>query len=450
MKATDVLVIGGSAAGIVAATTGKTFYPDKAFMLLRKEQQVMVPCGIPYIFGTLENSEQNVIPDAALTGAGITLKIDEAVSVDQEEKTCTTADGTVIAFDKLVFATGSKPAVPPWLKGADQENVFIIPKNKVYLDQFRDKLMGFEKIVVLGGGFIGVEVADELNKAGKDVTIVEMLPYVLNLAFDEDLASKAQDCLVDRGVHVRSNARVKELGGNGVVSAVILDSGEAIAADAVILSTGYRPNVDLARRAGLDINPLGFVKVDEYMRTANSDFFAVGDCAEKHSFITRSQKGVMLASTACAEGRIAGMNLYKLSTLRAFNGNVSIFCTSIGDTSFGAAGVTEALAHERGFDVITGAYEGVDKHPGTLPGSKRQIIKLIAARDSGVVLGGEVVGGATTGEFTNLIGFMIQNKMTIDALLTAQIGTHPLLTASPTAYPLIKVAEIVAQKRRAA
>ena len=450
MKKTDVLVIGGSAAGIVAATTGKAFYPDKSFMLLRKEKQVMVPCGIPYIFGTLESSDQNIIPDAALTGAGIELKVDEVVSVDQEKKICTTADGSEIAFDKLVFATGSKPAVPGWLKGADLENVFIIPKDKEYLDQFRKKLMAFEKIVILGGGFIGVEVADELNKTQKTVTIVEMLPYVLNLAFDEELAAKAQACLVDRGVNVRSNVSVQELAGNGKVSDVILSNGETIAADAVILSTGYQPNITLAQEAGFEINNMGFIKVNEYMRTANNDFFAVGDCAEKHSFITRSLKGVMLASTACAEGRIAGMNLYKLSTLRAFNGNVSIFCTNIGDTSFGAAGVTEALANERGFDVITGTFEGMDKHPGTLPGTQQQIIKLVVSRDSGVVLGGEVIGGATTGEFTNLIGFMIQNNMTIDALLTAQIGTHPLLTASPTAYPLIKVAEIVAKKRRAA
>ncbi|BBO82360.1 NADH oxidase [Desulfosarcina ovata subsp. sediminis] len=370
--------------------------------------------------------------------------------MDQEKKICATADGTEIAFDKLVFATGSKPSVPPWLKGADLENVFIIPKDKMYLDQLREKLMGLEKIVVLDGGFIGVEVADELRKIHKDVTIVKMLPYVLNLAFDDELASKAQACLTERGIHVRSNVRVKELAGNGKVSDVIFSDGESIKADAVILSTGYRPNVSLAQQAGLEINQLGFIKVNEYMRTANKDFFAVGDCAEKHSFITRSQKGVMLASTACAEGRIAGMNLYKLSTLRAFNGNVSIFCTSIGDTSLGAAGVTETLANERGFDVVTGTHEGVDKHPGTLPGTNRQIIKLIVARDSGVILGGEVIGGATTGEFTNLMGFMIQNKMTVDALLTAQIGTHPLLTASPTAYPLIKVAEVVAKKRHLA
>lgn len=450
MKKTDVLVIGGSAAGIVAATTGKTFYPHKTFLLLRKEKQVMVPCGIPYIFGTLKNSEQNVIPDAMLTGAGVELKIDEAVSVDLEDKICTTADGSRIAFDKLVLATGSMPVVPSGLKGADLENTFIIPKNKEYLDRLREKLNSFHKIVILGGGFIGVEVADELNKKNKDVTIVEMRPYVLSLAFDAEMAARAQECLVERGVRVKSNSRVKELSGNGKVSEVLLADGEIIKADAVILSTGYKPNVTLAEKAGLDINEMGFIQVNEYMRTANRDVFAVGDCAEKHSFITRSQKGVMLASAACAEGRIAGMNLYKLSTLRKFNGNVSIFCTTMGKTSFGAAGVTEALAKERGFDVITGAYEGIDKHPGTLPDAQKQIIKLIVSRDSGVVLGGEIIGGASTGEFTNMLGLMIQNGMTLDALLTAQIGTHPLLTASPAAYPLIKVAEIVSQKRRAA
>jgi len=407
----------------------------------------LVPCGIPYIFGTLKSSDQNVIPDAALSDAGIDLKIGEAVFLDQKSNVCKIADGSEIQFEKVVMATGSEPAVPGWLKGADLENVFIIPKSKKYLDQFSKKLEQFKKIVVLGGGFIGVEVADELNKTNLDITIVEMLPHVLSLAFDPDLASKAQELLIARGIHVRSNSRVKELTGDKKVSKVVLSTGETIEADAVILSTGYRPNVCLAQTAGLKINEMGFIAVDEYMRTANRDFFAVGDCAEKYSFITRSLKGVMLASTACAEARIAGMNLYQLSSLRAFNGNISIFCTCIGEISFGAAGVTEALASERGFDVIAGTFEGVDKHPGTLPGTHKQIVKLIAGRRSGVILGGEVVGGESTGELVNMIGLMIQNRMTVCSLLTFQIGTQPFLTGPPTAYPLIKAAEAVAMQR---
>ena len=205
MEKTDVLVIGGSAAGIVAATTGKAFHKDKKVTLLRKEEKVLVPCGIPYIFGTLESSDQNVIPDAALTNAGVELKIGEAVYLDPENKMCKVDDGSEIKFEKVVMATGSEPAVPGWLKGADLENVFIIPKSKEYLDKFSQKLKQFKKIVILGGGFIGVEVADELNKVGMDVTVVEMLPHVLSLAFDPDIAAMAQAALEARGVHVRSN-----------------------------------------------------------------------------------------------------------------------------------------------------------------------------------------------------------------------------------------------------
>ncbi len=447
MKKTDVLVIGGSAAGIVAATTSKSFYPDKKIILIRKEAQVLVPCGIPYMFGTLTGSDQNVVPDAVLANAGVELVIGEAVSISQEKKTCKLLDGLEIGFEKLVFATGSNPVRPQWLEGLDLNNVFFIPKNKEYLDKQITEIEGCNKVVVVGGGFIGVEMADEIAKSGKDVTIVELLPNVLSLAFDKGLALLAEKALISRGVKVTCGKGVKKILGDGSVSGVLLDDGEIIETDAVILSVGYRPNVTLAQEAGLKINEMGFIKINEYMRTENPDILAVGDCAEKFSFITRTPKMTMLASTSCAEARIAGMNLYKLSTVRSFTGTISIFCTAIGDDAFGAAGVTENLANERGFEILTGLFEGVDRHPGTLPDTHKQIIKLIASLDSGIILGGEMFGGKSTGELINLIGFMIQNSMTVDALLTSQIGTHPLLTAAPTAYPLIKAAEEIAKKR---
>ena len=448
MEKTDTLVIGGSAAGIVSATTGKSFYPDKDVLVIRKEKQVLVPCGIPYIFGSLERSEQNIIPDSGLTNTGVRLKIDEAVSIDQENKVCKTADGTEINFEKLVLALGSIPVVPEWLKGTDLGNVFTIPKDKVYLDGIMEKLGDCKKVVVIGGGFIGVELADEINKLGKEVTIVEMLPHVLGLAFDEELAIQAEEILESRGLNLKTGEGVKEILGDKQVTGILLKNGEKLEADAVILSIGYRPNVALAEKSGIKLNEQGRISVDEYMRTSNIDIFAVGDCAEKRSFLTRMMRGIMLASTACAEARIAGMNLYKLSAIKTFSGTIAIFCTAIGEAAFGAAGVTENMAKERGFDFITGTFEGIDRHPGTLHGTHKQIVKLIVARESGVLIGGEIIGGVSTGELINLIGLAIQNKMNVISILTAQIGTHPLLTGPPTAYPLIKAAEIVAMKRR--
>ncbi len=448
MEKTDVLIIGGSAAGIVAATTAKSFYPEKSVILVRKEKDMLVPCGIPYIFGTLEASEKNQVSDTVLSDAGIELKIAEIEDVDAKQKTCTTTQGETIAFDKLLFATGSTPVRPKWLTGAELGNVFVIPKDKSYLDACQVSMRNFHKVVVIGGGFIGVEMADELTKCGKDVTLVEMLPHVLSLAFDLEFAERAEEILKCRGVNLKTGSSVKEIVGNKNVTGVRLDSGEILPADAVVLSIGYRPNTRLAAKAGLEINKMGFIQVNEYMRTENSDIFAIGDCAAKTSFITRTEKPTMLASTACAEARIAAMNLFRLSTVRLFGGTVSIFCTALGDQGFGAAGVTENLALERGFDILTGTFEGVDRHPGTLPDTRKQVVKLIVSRESGMILGGEVMGGTSTGELTNLIGFIIQNRMTLDALLTAQIGTHPLLTAPPTAYPLIKAAEMIARKRR--
>jgi len=204
---------------------------------------------------------------------------------------------------------------------------------------------------------------------------------------------------------------------------------------------GYKPNSALAKGAGLPVSDKGFIKVDEYMRTPDSDVFAVGDCAENRDFVTRKPSPVMLASTACAEARIAGMNLFHLSAIKTFIGTISIFSTALGNTGFGVAGITEKQAKSENFDFVTGTFEGIDRHPGTLKDTHKQYVKLIVGKESGVILGGAVYGGLSTGELTNTIGIIVQNKMTLNSLLTAQIGTHPLLTASPAGYPLLKAAE---------
>jgi len=446
MDKTDVLIIGGSASGIVTAVTGKSNYPEKEFLVIRREKQVVVPCGIPYIFGSLGSTEKNLISDTVLENNGIKLKIDEVIKVDINKKVCETKDGTQVKFEKLVFATGSDTKIPSWLKGAKKKNVFTIPKNKEYLDKALHTFNDCKKIVIIGGGFIGVELSDELNKQKKEVTIVEILPHILTLAFDTEMAVRAEELLRDRGVNIKSGVGVKEILGDTKATGVLLENGETIPADAVVISIGYYPNTTLAEKAGVDLNEKGFIIVDEYMRTKNSDIFAVGDCAEKKDFFTRKTSGIMLASTACAEARIAGMSLFKLSAVKTFGGTIAIFSTAIGDTGFGVAGLTEAMAQKEGFDFAVGMFEGIDKHPGTLPGTNKQLIKLVAACDSGIILGGSVIGGPSAGELTNILGIVIQNKLTINSLLTSQIGTHPLVTAPPTAYPIIKAAEMVSKK----
>jgi NADPH-dependent 2,4-dienoyl-CoA reductase/sulfur reductase-like enzyme len=449
MKTTDVLVIGGSAAGMVAALTGKSTYPDKSFILVKKQKEMMVPCGIPYIFGTLDTVEQNVMPvDNMMGKAGVESIVDEVISINKENKTVELAGGEVIKYDKLVLATGSMPIKPKWLVGGDKENVFTIPKDKVYLASMKEKLDVCRKVVVIGAGFIGVEFSDELAKRGHEVTLVEKLPEILSLAFDRELAVRIEELIKSRGVKVITGNGISEILGDEKVNAVKLENGEVLESDAVVLSIGYKPNVELAKKAGIYVDESGFIAVDEYMRTHEKDIFALGDCAQKRDFITRARVSTMLASTACAEARIAGMNLFKLNVVKTFSGTIAIYSTAIGDTGFGTAGITEARAQDEGIEYVTGLFEGVDRHPGNLPDAHKQLVKLIAGRQSGVIIGGEVIGGLSVGELTNVIGLAIQNRMTVNSLLTFQIGTHPCLTASPAGYPLIKAAEMIANKLR--
>jgi NADPH-dependent 2,4-dienoyl-CoA reductase/sulfur reductase-like enzyme len=446
MTKTDVLVIGGSATGLVAAMTVKSTNKDKSVLVVRKEEKVMIPCGIPYIFGTIGTSDKNILPDAGLEKLGVDIKIDEVTEIDSESKTAKTKSGEEISYDKLILGTGSQPIVPKWLTGTDKENVFTIPKSKLYLDTLQDKLKSLKKILVVGAGFIGVEVADELNKKGFEVTLVEILPNILGVAFDKEFAEAAEENLSGRGVKILSGVGIKEITGGGKVEGALLTSGEEIDTDAVILSLGYCPNTGLAKKMGLRINELGFIETDRYKRTSNPDVFAAGDCSEKRDFATGKLSKIMLASTACAEARVAGMNLYALSTISTFRGTIGIYSTNIGDTAYGVAGLTEDIAKKEGFDVVTGLFTGIDTHPGCLEHSHKQTVKLIVSKSNGVILGGEAMGGRSVGELTNVIGFAIQNNMTINNLLVAQIGTQPMLTASPAGYPLIKAAEMVAKQ----
>jgi pyruvate/2-oxoglutarate dehydrogenase complex dihydrolipoamide dehydrogenase (E3) component len=226
------------------------------------------------------------------------------------------------------------------------------------------------------------------------------------------------------------------------VKNVLLEDGKKLDADAVVLTMGYVPNSQLALKSGLKLNEKGFVKVDEYLRTSEPDVFAVGDCAEKKDYFTRKTSTTMLASTACGEARVVGLNLYKLSTPKSFGGTIAIYSTVIGDTAFATAGLTETMANRENYEIVTGVFEGPDKHPGALPGMHKQMIKLIASKDTRTILGGEIMGGFSSGELVNVVGLAIENKMTISSLLISQIGTHPLLTGSPVGYPLIKAAEM--------
>lgn len=338
------------------------------------------------------------------------------------------------------------PFVPP-IEGVDLEGVVTIRKELEYIKSINRLLKEGENIVVVGVGFIGVEMSDELSKLCDNVTLIESMDSILPLAFDNDMILPAAAVLKKHGVAIRTNTIVdKIIGKNGKVTNVKLKSGEEIKADRVILAIGYKPNVSLAKECGLSIGIYSGIITDEYLRTSIDDIYAVGDCVEHRDFFTRKQSKLMLASTGASEARIAGMNLYNLRVIRQTKGSIAIFSTSLDEISMGAAGLTEKQATVEGFQIIVGQNNGVDHHPALLPKTTKQVVKLIFSKGSGVILGAQIIGGDSTGEMINILGLAIQKNMTASELAMMQYGTQPKLTAGPGNYPIVLAAMSAVQQ----
>jgi NADH oxidase (H2O2-forming) len=447
MDKTNVLIIGGSAGGPVAGITAKRHYKDVKVTVIRKEKegQVLVPCGLPYIFGTVGAPEKNIIPDALLTGNNIDFIVDEATSINREARTVGTASGKSIGYEKLVLATGGLPIIIP-IPGRDLENVFCAIKDVAYINRLLKTLDEVKDVVIIGGGFIGLEFGDELRKRGLNVTIVEMLPHCLQLVFDENFCSVAEDKLKERGIDIKTKVQAEAILGKKKVEGVRLNTGEELKADLAFMCIGVRPNTELAQKAGLQIGETKGIWVDDYGRTSDKDIFAIGDCAEKKSFFTKKPSNLRLASIACNEARIVGANLFALK--RRNEGAIGSFATIIGDSGIGLAGLTETAARGAGFDVITGEVKTPDKHPASIPGAADFRVKLVFERATQEIIGGQVSGGVTVGEVVNILSALIQNRMTADAVATFQYGTHPFFTPSPIPYPIVNAAELALTKLR--
>ena len=445
----DVLVIGGGPAGGVSAVTAKMNYPTKEVLVIREYEEQLVPCAIPYIFGkTLGTTDKDLGSCGQAKQMGISTLIGKVIDIALKDKIAFTID-KAIYFDKLIFATGSEPFVHESLQHAlALDGVFTVAKNKVLIDRSKNYIKDKNDIVIVGTGFIGIEMAMELVSVGKNVTVISGSEHILKGAFDTEVAIEAENILLDAGVTFIGNDRVCEIidkNSDNIVNSVKLKSGKKIDTDVVILATGYKPNTQLAKKVGLPLGTYGGIWVDEYMRTLNHDIFAVGDCSSRRTFITKTASKVMLASTSSAEGRTAGSSLYGIKYIKGFSGTIAIFSTMVGDTAFSSAGVTQEEAIQSGMDVVVGTFSGMNRHPSTIPDAQKQFVKLIATKHGGQIIGGQIIGGKETGEMINIIGLMIETKQTIYHVMSMQVATQPMLTAAPTNYPIV-MAAIMANK----
>ena len=343
---------------------------------------------------------------------------------------------SIIGCEKLVLALGSTP-IQLQISGIEKKGIYAVSKDYDHLKSLQSAAQQANKVLIVGVGYIGIELADEFLKLKKRVTLIELMEHLLSNSLDTEFIDAVKQDLESRGCKIINGTGIDHFTGDDFVTGAFLTNGKQVKVDMVIVSVGYRPNLELAKEFEVEINPRYGVIVDEYMRTSNSDIFAVGDCAVTKNCYTGRLTNIMLASAAMAQGRLAGSNLYAIKMVKTFPGTLGTFATRVGNIAVGATGLTEQQAKAMGVEYIVGMTDAVDRHPGKLPDASKMILKLIYAKHCQTLLGAQAIGGVSVGELINMLSVMIQKKMTdmeIDAL---QIGTHPLLTASPLAYSIM-------------
>ncbi len=288
------------------------------------------------------STDKNLIPDQLLIGQSIDRRIGEVVELEPHKAQLRLSDGETIHYERLVLATGSLPKMP-CLPGADLPNVFPVLKDVHHLSRLQRALSDARRVVILGGGFISTEMAQECRKlSGKCVTVLVSGPHCMALSLDPEFCQVAQSQLEACDIRVLTGKSIAGMSGNGTVCSVELKCGTTLPADVVIVGKGSRAYAGLAQQAGLPMGPAGGVQVDPTMATADERIFACGDCCEKRSFFDGRPVSLMAASIATYEARIAGANLFEMR--RRNPGAVGARSTMIGTTAVGTAGLTETGA----------------------------------------------------------------------------------------------------------
>lgn len=392
-----ILVIGGVAAGTKVAAKLKREDRGAEVRILVKDKDISYAgCGLPYYVGGVIADRGALIVNtpekfSALTGAAV-LTGKEAVSLDREAKLVTavdteTGESEAYSYDKLVIATGASPVAPPF-PGINLKNVFFMrkPEDAVSLRAAVDT-GEIRRAVVCGGGFIGLEVAENLTAKGVKVSVIDMAEQILP-GFDPEMAAYAERHLADHGIACFTGAKLEEIIGGEKVEKIRTDK-RAMKADAVVLSLGIRPNTAFLAGSGIELAPGGTIKVDGQMRTNDPDVYAVGDCAMVTNRVTGAPAWSPMGSSANIEGRLAARVL--AGEALSYPGVLGTGVCKLPELNVGRTGLTEAAAKEAGYDVVT-VTAVVDDKAHYYPGASNFIVKMIADRQSGKFLGLQTLG----------------------------------------------------------
>lgn len=398
--ATKLVVVGGVAAGASAATKARREDDHAEIVLVEKGPYVSYAnCGLPYYISTeIEDRRKLLITTPQVFEKRFNVKVllrHEALGINLHQRRLEVRDldknqTRDLPFDALILAPGASPVVPQF-PGKDAPNLFQL-RNVPDADALYEFLSVHKpkRALVIGGGFIGVECAEAFIHRGLEVTLVEKLDHVLpNL--DEDMALYIEDALGQMGVRLilRKGVQAFEKDEQGLIVKAFLEGGEAIDCDLVLLSIGIRPDIRLAKEAGIEIGETGAIKVNDRMETSFPEVFAAGDAVESLNIVTGKPGWFALAGPANQQGRVAGANAVG-KDLR-FKGTLGTFIVRVGKAVAAKTGLSQKDALKDGYDVCKVLIHP-NHHAGYYPGAKSLHMKVLAEKGTGKLLGAQIVG----------------------------------------------------------
>ena len=420
-----IVIIGLGSGGFAASLAIRRIDPQASITIIEKRNYEMFsPCGLPFAI-------EGIVPldklKFSLPSDKYTAKLleHEVYSINSTEKILAVRDlkngkDISIAYDSLIIATGAKPFIPS-IQGIEEnigKNVFIL-----FDIESAQKIMDFDckKAVVVGAGPIGLEIAVALNKKGIDATVVEMLSYALPRSIDRDMAQILEKSLEEnQKIKLFFNRTVSGLRGSPVDSILIGD--KTIETDMVVLASGVKANLEMAKNAGIEIGRWG-IRTNSRMETNIKGIYAIGDCIETVSYINHRPITMQLSSAAFRQGIVAGTNA--ADGYDIYEGALSTFTSLIGDVEVAATGFNQFFAEVAGFQTISGKAKGKNK-PEYYPCSKDITVKIIADAKNGKVLGGQAIGEGA-GARINVISLAIKSGLNIFDLSKAEMVYCPML-----------------------
>lgn len=425
---TKIIIVGGVAGGMSAATRLRRLMEDAEIVVLEKGPFVsFANCGLPYyVSGEIEARESLLVQTPEALRARFNLDVrphHEVIAINPVDKTVTIKHSgqiTTESYDKLILSPGAKPFIPPIIGLAEATNVYSL-RNVPDLDKIMTNIdqENPKKAIVVGAGFIGLEMAENLKKRGLEVALIEKAPHVLP-PLDEEMAAFVKNELVSKGVEVITSQSAAEFRNQGKL--VILEDGTELQSDLTILSVGVQPENTLAKDAGIKLGLRGGILVDNNYQTNLSDIYAVGDAILVKQQITGEDALISLASPANRQGRqvadvIAGLN-------RKNKGSIGTAIVRVFGLSAASTGLSERVARLAGLDVAVVHISGKD-HAGYYPGATEIVLKLMYNPKTGEIYGAQGIGEKGVDKRIDILATAIKGGLTVFDLPELEFSYAP-------------------------